>query len=75
MNYLPIFARWVRWAPPLFVLSGLGMGATLFAASAVADLPLAIVVTLGSIIGVWAVSGAYVARRVSRRLGADRWQR
>jgi uncharacterized membrane protein (DUF485 family) len=63
-----MFTRWVRRAPLFFLVCGLAMIAALFAAFATTDLPLGIVVAVSVIIAGWAISGAYLARSISRRL-------
>jgi uncharacterized protein YneF (UPF0154 family) len=67
-HYGRMFTRWVRWAPPFFLLSGLVMIGALFGLFAATGLPLALVVVVTVIIAGWAVSGAYLARKTSRRL-------
>jgi len=69
--YRHLFTRWVRWAPLFFLLCGLAMIAALFAAFATTDLPLGIVVAVCVIIAGWAISGAYLAKSISRRLTRD----
>lgn len=63
-----MFKRWVRRAPVLFLLYGLVMIAALFGLFAATGLPLAVVVVVTVIIAGWAASGAYLARKISRRL-------
>ena len=64
----PAAKRWARRAPLLFLLCGLVMVGALFGLFATTGLPLTAVVLVTTIIAGWAISGAYLARKISRWL-------
>ena len=66
--YGRMFKRWVRRAPLLFLLCGLVMIGAVFGLFATTGLPLTAVVLVTAIVAGWAISGAYIAREISRRL-------